>query len=34
MYMDIQSNWVSEYLEGHAKSVLLIRGTYYKYWLM
>ena len=23
----------SSYLEGHAKSVLLIRGTHYQYWL-
>ena len=29
----LQSNLVSEYLEGHTKSVLLIRGTCYQYWL-
>ena len=29
----IQSNWLSKYLEGHTKSVLLIRGTCYQYWL-
>ena len=33
MLVDIQSNLLSEYLEGHPKSVLLIRGTFYQYWL-
>ena len=29
----LQFNRVSEYLEGHTKSVLLTRGTCYQYWL-
>ena len=29
----VQSNLFSRYLEGHTKSVLLIRGIYYQYWL-
>ena len=30
----VQSNLLSKYLEGPTKlSVLLIRGTYYQYWL-
>ena len=33
IYMNVQSNLLNEYLEGHTKSVLLIRGTYYQYWL-
>ena len=27
------SNLLMKYLEGHTKSVLLIRGTYHQYWL-
>ena len=29
----IQLYLLSEYLEGYTKSVLLIRGAYYQYWL-
>ena len=29
----IQSNVLSKYLEGHSKSVLLIRGSHYRYWV-
>ena len=29
----IQLDLLSKYLEGYTKSVLLIRGTYYQYWL-
>ena len=29
----VKSNLLSKYLEGDTKSVLLIRGTYYQYWL-
>ena len=28
-----QSNLLSEFLEGYTKSVLLIGGTHYQYWL-
>ena len=29
----IQSSLLSKQIEGHAKSILLIRGTHYQYWL-
>ena len=33
-HMMIQSNMLSEYLEGYTKSVLLIKGTYYQIYLI
>ena len=32
-YNKLQSNLLSTYIEGHTKSVLLIRSTYYRYGL-
>ena len=33
LHCRVQLNMLSKYLEGHTKSILLIRGTYYQYWL-